>query len=137
MRWACLLCVNVTLSLAAASFQDARDESAKLMTVLTVGKWAKLIGSDPEGEQHVYAFAADGTYVYQVKSPIRHEPINGKWRLEVDKKERVHLILENEKVRRHFLCADSLIRHDPMKDVLFVSGEGYRGEHSLRHIEAK
>ena len=114
------------------------DDPAKdLADVLASGKWVKDLGEPPFNEMHVYTFAKDGTYTHKWETDQTTPTVKGKWELVPGKDGKVRLRLKQETVPENYgwLAPESVVRYDPKRDVLLVSGGRYVGEQPLRHVK--
>jgi hypothetical protein len=115
----------------------ADDPARELAAVLVSGRWVKDHGTPPLQDQHVYTFGKDGTYTYKLVTDHTTPTVTGKWELAAGKDGKVLLRLKDQKGQKdyYWLDQESVVRHDPKKDVLLVSGGRYDGEQPLRHVK--
>ncbi len=114
------------------------DDPAKdLAAILVSGQWVKDHGTPPLQDQHVYTFAKDGTYTYKLVTDHTTPTVTGRWELAAGKDGKVLLRLKDQKGQKdyYWLAEESVVRYDPKKDVLLVSGGRYDGEQPLRHVK--
>ena len=115
--------------------RSAADDAEDLTAALVSGTWVKKLSGDSKvPDRYVYTFAKDGTYKSVLISDFTPAPKTaGKWQLAPDKDGKLHLRLKNEDGKYPWLAEDSVVRYDPKKDALLVSGLKYAGEVPLRH----
>jgi hypothetical protein len=114
------------------------DPAKDLAAVLVSGQWVKDLGAPPlQQEQHVYTFATDGTYTYKLVTDHNTPTVTGRWELTMGKNGKVLLRLKDQKGQKdyYWLREESVVRYDPKKDVVLVSGEPYVGEQALSHVK--
>jgi hypothetical protein len=119
------------------SAQGRAEDPDDLAITLVSGQWVKDLGTPPLQDQHVYTFAADGTYTYKLVTDHATPTVTGKRELAAGMDGEVLLRLKDQKGQEdyYWFAEESVVRYDPKKDVLLVSGERYDGEQPLRHVK--
>lgn len=113
------------------------DPANDLAAVLVSGQWVKDHGTPPLQDQHVYTFDTDRTYTYKLVTDHATPTVTGRWKLAAGKDGKVLLRLKDQKGKKdyYWLAEESIVRYDPKKDLLLVSGGRYDGEQPLRHVK--
>lgn len=116
----------------------AEERLKDLAGILVSGQWVKDLGAPPlQIEQHVYSFAREGTYTYKLVTDHDTPTVTGRWELAMGKNGTVMLRLSEQNGQKdyYWLGEESVVRYEPKKDVLLISGKRYVGEQSLRHVK--
>lgn len=135
-RTAFVLALAVGLLIPTPGRTD--DPTKDLTDALVSGQWVKDLGKPPLNEMHVYAFAKDGTYTHKWETDQTTPTVAGKWELVAGKDGKVRLRLKQDSVPKDYgwLSPESVVRYDPKRDILLVSGGKYDGEQPLQHVTA-
>lgn len=115
------------------------DPAKDLAVILVSGTWVKDHGTPPLQDQHVYTFTKDGRYTYKLVTDHTTPTVSGSWVLATGKDGKALLRLNDQQGQKayYWLAQESIVRYDPRKDVLLVSGERYDGEQPLRHVRGE
>jgi hypothetical protein len=146
-RASCVSVLSLTFVLVPTALaQDREKPQARpadrvkgVAEVLVSGQWVKDIGKPPLQDQHVYTFAKDGHYTYKLVTDHNTPTVTGRWEVAAGKDGKVHLRLKDQKGQKdyYWLRQETVVRYDPKKDVLLISGEQYDGEQPLRHVKVE
>jgi hypothetical protein len=139
MRRTRIFVIALVLGLLTPNLGRADDPAKDLEAILVSGQWVKDHGTPPLQDQHVYTFAKDGSYTYKLVTDHTTPTVNGRWELVAGKDGKIRLRLKDQKGQKdyYWLAQESIVRYDPKKDVLLVSGERYDGEVPLRHLKGE